>query len=53
MFICGYLFAQEGGNKEIEEYFNKGMEKAKKGDYVGAIQDFNKVLEKDSDNVGA
>ena len=28
-----------------EEYFNKGLEKGKKGDYRGAIQDFNKAIQ--------
>ena len=28
-----------------EEYFNKGTTKAEKGDYRGAIQDYNKAIE--------
>ena len=39
--------------KSSDFYFNRGLDKAKKGDHYGAISDYTKAIEIDPKNKGA
>jgi len=45
LIIFCLLITTLGYSQTAEEYFNSGLKKGKSGDWVGAIQDYNKAIE--------
>jgi tetratricopeptide (TPR) repeat protein len=43
--LTALIISSSGCNQKAEQYFNKGLEKGKQKDYLGAIADYTKAIE--------